>query len=167
MLFRSRCTEIFISAQSLETQLINDTYNSDINSLDIALDFQQSRRAEKDLKTTVILSDILQSGMLPKSLYRKVAELFRRKKVDRIIGIGRDMKEYGSAFEMRESEFYLTTDEFIHSPSMKTFRDELILLKGSRAFHFERITELLEKKVQGRLSWVASPRSRQIGRAHV
>ena len=128
-------------------QLINDTYNSDINSLDIALDFQQSRRAEKDLKTTVILSDILQSGMLPKSLYKKVAELFRRKKVDRIIGIGRDMKEYGSAFEMRESEFYLTTDEFIHSPSMKTFRDELILLKGSRAFHFERITELLEKKV--------------------
>lgn len=128
-------------------QLINDTYNSDINSLDIALDFLQSRRAEKDLKTTVILSDILQSGMLPKSLYKKVAELFRRKKVDRIIGIGRDLKEYGSAFEMRESEFYLTTDEFILSRSMKTFRDELILLKGSRAFHFERITELLEKKV--------------------
>jgi alanine racemase len=127
-------------------QLINDTYNSDIHSLGIALDFQLSRRRDKKLKNTVILSDILQSGLMPKLLYKKVAELLRHKKVDRIIGIGRDLKENEAAFKM-ESEFYLTTEEFIHSPSIKQFRDELILLKGSRIFHFERITELLEKKV--------------------
>ncbi|MDR0348415.1 MAG: bifunctional UDP-N-acetylmuramoyl-tripeptide:D-alanyl-D-alanine ligase/alanine racemase [Tannerella sp.] len=126
--------------------LINDTYNSDINSLDIALDFLQSRRGEKALKTTVILSDILQSGMLPKSLYKKVAELFRRKKVDRIIGIGRDLKEFGGMFDM-ESEFFLTAEEFIHSRTIKSFQNELILLKGSRIFHFEQITELLVEKV--------------------
>ena len=126
--------------------LINDTYNSDINSLNIALDFLQTRRGEKSLKTTVIFSDILQSGMLPKTLYKKVAELFRQKKVNRIIGIGRDLKQYGAMFDI-ESEFYLTTDEFIHSQTIKSFKDELILLKGSRLFHFEQITELLEKKV--------------------
>lgn len=126
--------------------LINDTYNSDINSLDIALDFQQSRRVGKDLKCTLILSDILQSGTLPKSLYKKVADLVRRKRIDRIIGIGRDLKEYGHAFEM-EKEFYNTTEEFIKSPSFKKFKNELILLKGSRRFHFEQISELLEKKV--------------------
>ena len=126
--------------------LINDSYNSDYNSLDIALDFQQSRRVEKNLKCTLILSDILQSGTLPKSLYKKVADLVRRKKIDRIIGIGRDLKEYGGAFDI-EKEFYLTTDEFIKSPSFKKFKDELILIKGSRQFHFERISELLEKKV--------------------
>lgn len=127
-------------------QLINDTYNSDINSLDIALDFQQSRRTRKVLKATLILSDILQSGTRPKSLYKKVADLVRRKKVDRIIGIGQDLKEYGHIFDI-EKEFYLTTDEFIHSPSFKQFKEELILIKGSRPFHFERISELLEKKV--------------------
>ncbi len=127
-------------------QLINDTYNSDINSLDIALDFQQSRRVGKNLKSTLILSDILQSGTLPKSLYKKVADLVHRKQVDRIIGIGRDLKEYGHFFDI-EKEFYLTTDEFIHSPSFKNFKNELILIKGSRPFHFERISELLEKKV--------------------
>lgn len=126
--------------------LINDTYNSDINSLDIALDFQASRRVNKKLKSTLILSDILQSGTLPKALYRKVAEMVRRKNVDRIVGIGRDLKEYESAFNIQK-EFYLTTDEFIRSPSFKTFKDELILVKGSRHFHFERIAELLEKKV--------------------
>jgi alanine racemase len=128
--------------------LISDTCNSDINSLAIALDFQLSRKGNTNLKTTVILSDILQSGLMPKVLYKKVAELFRQKKVERIIGIGRDLKTHGAAaFNNMESEFYGSTQEFIHSPSFRQFRDELILLKGSQVFHFEQITELLEKKV--------------------
>ena len=70
----------------------------------------------------------------------------RRKGVDRLIGIGRDLKEFAGVFDMEKS-FYLTTDEFIHSPEFRIFKQELILLKGSRRFHFERISELLEKKV--------------------
>jgi alanine racemase len=126
--------------------LINDTYNSDINSLDIALDFLQSRKTEKQMKSTLILSDILQSGTLPKSLYKKVADLVSRKKISHIIGIGRDLMEYGSLFTM-EKAFYQTTEDFLSSPGLKSFKDEIILLKGSRRFHFERISELLEKKV--------------------
>jgi alanine racemase len=126
--------------------LINDAYNSDINSLDIALDFMQSRRADKQLKPTLILSDILQSGTLPKSLYKRVADLVKRKKIERLIGIGRDITEYAALFDLQK-EFYLTTDAFLASPSIRHFRDELILLKGSRRFHFERISERIEKKV--------------------
>jgi alanine racemase len=126
--------------------LINDAYNSDINSLYIALDFMQSRKADKRLRSTLILSDILQSGTLPKSLYKKVADLVRRKKVERLIGIGRDITEYGALFDVKK-EFYHTTDDFLASHSIKTFRNELILLKGSRRFHFERISERIEKKV--------------------
>lgn len=126
--------------------LINDTYNSDINSLDIALDFQQSRMVAREMKRTLILSDILQSGALPKSLYKKVADLVQRKKVDRIIGIGKDLVTYGDSFTI-EKEFYTTTAEFLTSPSFKQFNNELILIKGSRHFHFEKISELLEKKV--------------------
>ncbi len=127
--------------------LINDTYNSDINSLDIALDFLQSRRTDKKMKRTLILSDILQSGTLPKSLYKKVADLVSRKKIDRIIGIGRDISEYASLFAIPEKEFYQTTEEFLESRAIRQFNYELILLKGSRRFHFERISDLLEKKV--------------------
>lgn len=128
-------------------QLINDTYNSDINSLHVALDFQQTRRADKKLRNTVILSDILQTGMVLKSLYTKVAELLRRKKVDRLIGIGPGISENGRLFKGMETVFYLSTSEFIHSFKPDLFRDEIILIKGSRSFHFEHITELLEKKV--------------------
>lgn len=127
--------------------LINDTYNSDINSLDIALDFQQSRKVGREMKTTLILSDILQSGTLPKSLYRKVSDLVSHRKVDRLIGIGKDLKEYEAFFPTKEKEFYTTTEEFLAQPLQQMFRNELILIKGSRRFHFERITERLVRKV--------------------
>lgn len=126
--------------------LINDTYNSDINSLDIALSFQQSRKVDKKMKSTLILSDILQTGTLPKTLYKKVADLIRRKGVQRLVGIGRDLVAFEHLFEM-EKEFYLTTEEYLRSGAWRNCRDELILIKGSRRFHFEQISELLEKKV--------------------
>src|SRR5574344_1145192 len=42
--------------------LINDSYNSDVNSLDIALDFMNRRPDHQGRKRTLILSDIQQSG---------------------------------------------------------------------------------------------------------
>ncbi|MDR1114848.1 MAG: bifunctional UDP-N-acetylmuramoyl-tripeptide:D-alanyl-D-alanine ligase/alanine racemase [Tannerella sp.] len=128
-------------------RLINDTYNSDINSLSVALDFQQSRRADKKLKTTVILSDILQTGMAPRSLYGKVAELLSRKKVDRLIGIGPDICECAHLFKTMETAFHTSSSGFLRSFKPDMFRDEIVLIKGSRSFHFESITALLEKKV--------------------
>lgn len=124
--------------------LINDTYNSDINSLDIALDFQM-RRSSPDRKNTLILSDILQTGLLPRTLYRKVAELCQRKKVQKIIGIGRDLLENESLFPM-EKAFYPTTEKLIESGILEKCSNELILLKGARHFHFEEISERLEDK---------------------
>lgn len=127
-----------------DCMLINDTYNSDINSLDIALDFQM-RRATVGMKNTLILSDILQTGLPPKTLYRKVAELCSRRKVDRIIGIGSDLLENQALFSM-EKEFYPSAKMFFESGSIETFNKELILIKGARNFHFEEISEQLELK---------------------
>ena len=42
--------------------LINDSYNSDLASLDIALDFLVRRSEAKGMKRTLILSDILETG---------------------------------------------------------------------------------------------------------
>ena len=128
-------------------QLINDTYNSDINSLSVALDFQHSRIAGKGFKSTLILSDILQSGMSPKALYSKVAELLRIKNIDRIIGIGRNISECEQLFGNMERDFYPSTEAFIKTFRQEMFQNDMILLKGSRSYHFEKITELLEKKL--------------------
>lgn len=127
--------------------LINDTYNSDIHSLDIALAFQQSRRVDKAVKSVLILSDILQSGTLPKLLYKKVADMVSRRDTDRLVGIGRNLTAYSNLFSTKEKEFYPSTEDFLASDACHNFRDELILIKGARQFHFEQIAGLLEKKV--------------------
>ena len=127
--------------------LINDTYNSDINSLSVALNFQHRRKMGKEMKSTVILSDILQSGLSPTALYTEVAERLLRMDVGRIIGIGPDINACAKLFYRMESEFYPSTEAFIKQFKQNRFQNEMILIKGSRSFQFEQITELLEMKV--------------------
>ena len=128
--------------------LINDSYNSDINSLDIALDFVQ-RREEKGEKRekTLILSDIYQSGKDDESLYREVNDLCMKRGVNKLIGIGPRISAQHAAFTIQQSTFFATTHDFLHSEALRQLHDETILIKGARAFGFDRITERLEQKV--------------------
>lgn len=127
--------------------IINDTYNSDINSIIIAIDFQQQRNLQKGFKKTLILSDILQTGILPKSLYKRVAELINQSGIEKLIGIGKDIFNNSNLFNIPEKHFFQTTDDFIDSEIWKNFENELILLKGARNYNFERISMLLELRV--------------------
>ena len=126
--------------------LINDSYNSDINSLDIALDFM-NRRQQPTVKRTLILSDIYQSGEQPEELYRQVNDLCMKRGIDKLIGIGEELSSHSRTFLVAEKYFFTTTQDFLSSPVFQQLRDEVILLKGSRRFGFEHITELLEQKV--------------------
>ena len=128
--------------------LINDSYNSDFNSLDIALDFMNRRPDHKGRRRTLILSDILQSGDTDKDLYNKVAFLCEKRGVEKFIGIGEGLLAQRSAFKhLGEKHFFATVNSFIHSDIFANLHDEVILLKGARQFGFDRLTELLVKKV--------------------
>jgi len=123
--------------------IINDSYNSDLGSLTIALDFLNQQKQHN--KKTVILSDILQSGKNEKSLYAEVAELLSKKNVNRLIGIGTAISNQSELFRM-EKKFYKSTEDFIKELSIHHFHNETILLKGARLFGFERITKMLQQK---------------------
>lgn len=127
--------------------IINDTYNSDINSVKIALDFQEQRKSDKDLKKTLIISDILQTGIMPKSLYKRVAELTQQNSIDKLIGIGNDIYNNKDIFTTSEKYFFKNTEDFIQSELWKQSKNEIILLKGARKYHFEDISILLEKRI--------------------
>jgi alanine racemase len=127
--------------------IINDSYNSDVNSIKIALDFQHQRKMDRKLKKTLILSDILQSGVPPKRLYKRVADMAEQSGIERIIGIGKDILANADLFTMPDKTFFLTTDDFLKSCIQDSFRDELILLKGARRFNFERINNILEERI--------------------
>lgn len=126
--------------------LINDSYNSDIHSLDIALDFMSRRPDTREQKRTLILSDILQSGDSPRSLYSRVASLAESRGIQKFIGVGEEIASCADYFPM-ERYFFRTTDELIDSDVFRHLSDEFVLIKGARNFHFDHITELLTKKV--------------------
>lgn len=128
--------------------LINDSYNSDINSLDIALDFMNRRPDHKGRKRTLILSDILQSGKIESRLYEEVAELIEKRGVRKFIGIGTSLTHECDAFKnISEKFFFPTVADFVHSEVFRGLSNEVILLKGARSFGFDRLTELLVNKV--------------------
>jgi alanine racemase len=124
--------------------LINDSYNSDTHSLDIALAFQQSRRT-KGLKSTLILSDIYQSGLPAQALYSKVADLVKSRHIERFIGIGTEVSAFANLFDLPQTAFFPSTEAFL--AARFPFHHELILLKGARPFRFEEIAAYLEEKV--------------------
>lgn len=127
--------------------LINDSYNSDINSLDIALDFMNRRPDHAGRKRTLILSDIYQSGLNGKSLYREVSELAKKRGVEKFIGIGEEISANADVIDIKEKYFFKTCDDFVESEVFHSLRNEVILIKGSRKFNFDRLTDLLVQKV--------------------
>ena len=126
--------------------LINDSYNSDLASLDIALDFMSRRSEDKGRKRTLILSDLLETGQTPKLLYRQVADLVQNRGVDKIIGVGEEIRSAASRFDM-EKYFFRTTEELLASDLIGQLKNEVVLVKGSRSFHFDDISDRLELKV--------------------
>lgn len=124
--------------------LINDSYNFDLPSLSIALDFLNQQ--QQHVKKTVILSDMLQSGMAERELYEELAFLLRSKNINRLIGIGEAISRNADLF-LQEKQFFKTTDDFIQVFNNFHFQNESILLKGARIFQFERISRLFERKV--------------------
>lgn len=127
--------------------IINDSYNSDLSSLGIALDFMARRGEGKKLGRTLILSDILQSAWSAGELYRKVARLVESRGIERLIGIGLDLMENARQFDVPEKVFFETTEDFLKSDIPDSLRQQMVLVKGARPYQFEKIVECLELKV--------------------
>lgn len=127
--------------------LINDSYNSDMASLDIALDFMHRRPDHDGRRRTLILSDIYQTGVSADELCKQISELAISRGVDKFIGIGKNLKANAWAINIEEKHFYKDTEEFVNSDTFAQLQNEVILIKGARSFGFDRITDLLVEKV--------------------
>lgn len=134
--------------------LLNDSYSNDTASLDLAMDYLQQQAGNQ--RTSLVLSDIFQSGQPEEALYSDIAAQMVARGIHRLIGIGPAISRYHSVFDSAaeampgkkiELSFYSSTEEFLHHSGTQQFRDEYILLKGARVFEFERISHWLEQKV--------------------
>ena len=126
-----------------DSMIIDDTYNSDINSVAVALDalYVQSMGRRR----VAVISDIRQSGIPSEELYQRVAAAVKKAAVDHLIGVGPTISSFAHLFP-RGSSFYLSTDELIENFDRERWAKSVILVKGSRDSRFERLTRLLERR---------------------
>lgn len=129
-------------------QIIDDSYNNDLGGLRISLDFLAGIQKKKK---TIILSDILQSGIDDQELTKKIKELILKSDINRLIGIGPILSSCQSLFKELsiQTAFYNDTESALKEISRNDFHQEVILIKGARTFHFEKIVGLLQRKVHG------------------
>lgn len=124
--------------------LIYDCYNSDVKSLEIALDFLDRHHSGRN--RVLILSDIAQSGVPPQELYHHVAQQINTRQVDYLVGVGKDIGSQADSFSTIKSTFFDTTEQLLAAIASLPLQDAAILLKGARHFTFERVGEVLEQK---------------------
>lgn len=124
--------------------LINDSYNSDLTSLAVALNFLKQQAGQ--LSPTVILSDIFQSGIEDIDLYQQVATLLDEHRIQKLVGIGQEVKILQQFSKVKVQHYFDSTEAYIISETWKESREEIILLKGARNFAFERIARHLAIK---------------------
>ncbi len=126
-----------------DSVLIDDAWSADLNSLSIALDCLHDVASSR--RSTLILSDIDESGMDDRSLYAAVAELVGRAGVDRLIGVGERIARTADLFRCSKA-FYRTTEELIERITRDDVADRAVLIKGSRRSRMERVVHALERK---------------------
>ncbi len=123
------------------TVVINDSYNSDLESLRIALDFL--KRQKQYQKKSLVLSDIQESGLSEQQLFAEVKKMLEGMDLHRIIGVGTAMQRHLNTVA-KDARCFFSTEDFLNHISEFNFHDEAILLKGARSFAFEQIGHALE-----------------------
>lgn len=125
--------------------IINDSYNSDLNSLSIALDFLRQQATDKNMERTVILSDMMQNEQNNEILYSKIAKMLNAAKIDHLIAVGEKIKSQAIKFKDIKTVFFQNTNELLNANLLSNITHQLILIKGSRNFEFEKISARLER----------------------
>lgn len=120
--------------------LIDDSYSNDLASLQIALDFldQQQQHAHK----TLILSEM--EGMNAQ-IAAKLVKLLNAQSLQRILLVGKQL--YAIADQLEAQVAYFETTALLLADLKKlNFTQETILIKGSRNFHLEDVSQQLSAK---------------------
>ncbi|GAA5041682.1 bifunctional UDP-N-acetylmuramoyl-tripeptide:D-alanyl-D-alanine ligase/alanine racemase [Marivirga lumbricoides] len=129
-----------------QNYLVDDSYNNDLVGLDTAIQFfrQQKQFANK----VIILSDLLETGLSDSLLYQQVAKKIETEKLSLFIGVGPAISRQKNLFQTN-SLFFNTTEELLLYLNERPIKESVILIKGARSFHFEKIVKSLEQKIHG------------------
>ncbi len=124
-----------------QTYLIDDSYNNDLSGLKVALGFLARQKQYR--KKTLILAPIEQASESDDALYIEVAKLLSEFDINRLIGIGSLITNHLGDMPI-EKEFYPDLETYFRNKPK--FTQEVILVKGARNYHLEKIVADLQQK---------------------
>lgn len=127
------------------SMLVNDVYNADLGSLEIALDVLNRQTEYSD--RVLILSDILQSGLTAEQLCERLNVLIQRFNIQKFIGIGPVMQQMHAFLEAPSVKTFQDTESFLRSFHRFHFEKCALLVKGARPFRLERVCQRIEERV--------------------
>lgn len=122
--------------------LINDSYNADLTSLRLALSFLAQYAQGRS--QTLVLTDILQSGVPLEALFAQLAQLLRQHPIERFIGVGHYIEGVRAYLPDNLNQAYFAdTAALLAALPRLAFAYEAILLKGARQYGLERVADQL------------------------
>lgn len=127
-----------------EITIINDSYNSDFDSIQNAFEILQHNHSHKNKK--IILSDILHQGNQSEQWHKEVLKIAKKKfGQTNVYTIGKTFYNISKEQEKHFSEerHFVHTEDFISAFQYADFRDCTVLLKGARQFELERLIPFL------------------------
>ncbi len=122
--------------------LIDDTYNANPESLQVALDVLATAQGE----TWLVLGDMGELGSEAAALHREAGRRARRAGIDRLFGLGELAQGAVDAFGDRGAAFD-TLETLLAALEGMRHPDLNILVKGSRRMRMERVVEALGASV--------------------
>ncbi len=126
-------------------QLLNDSYSNDLTSLKLALQhFNLNIQAKK---RSVIISDIVQSGMNNEIWISRVAELMNEFHIDSTYAVGEIFLQHKNTLSQNFTCF-ASTEELLEFLISNKIDSNALLIKGARKFHFEKIVAAMQEQHQ-------------------
>lgn len=122
--------------------IINDAYSLDLDSLKIALDLQHHHNEHNN--KWVILSE-LPNIINPEKTYQQVASLLVAANIQQLIAVGANYKTHRTFFNNINTVFIANTSNLQTYLRKKQPSNATVLVKGARAFGFEKIVAQLEE----------------------
>lgn len=121
--------------------IINDAYSADLVTLEMSINYLESRT--ENINKTLVLSDFdLSPNVDLADFYRKVKKLIQKSTINRIIGIGEQVKKFLIGLPLSRSDWFESKAEAEKSPIWRQFQSETVLFKGARKFKLETLYEL-------------------------
>jgi len=126
--------------------IINDSYNADLSGLMSALDFVGLQHPSRD--RVAILSDVSGIAGEPRLAYEKIASYLWLKNIKFLYAVGEQFHAFASCFEHPSMKvfYFKDTEALLNHLHGASFRDQVVLVKGARSFHFEKLSHFLESK---------------------